>query len=103
LGGSVSGKTIQVAGISYKADVADTRESPALKLISLLRGAGAKVSWHDQVVGEWNGESSTPLSSVDLGVIATAHDGVDYSAWKNEKTMVIDVSTSSNTGWPKFL
>ena len=103
LGGSVSGKTIQVAGISYKADVADTRESPALKLISLLRGAGAKVSWHDQVVGEWNGESSTPLSSVDLGVIATAHDGVDYSAWKNEKTMVIDVSTSPNTGWPKFL
>lgn len=103
LGGSVSGKTIQVAGISYKADVADTRESPALKLISLLRGAGAKVSWHDQVVGEWNGESSTPISSVDLGVIATAHDGVDYSAWKNEKTMVIDVSTSSNTGWPKFL
>lgn len=103
LGGSVSGKTIQVAGISYKADVADTRESPALKLISLLRGAGAKVSWHDQVVGEWNGESSTPLSSVDLGVIATAHDGVDYSAWKNEKTMVIDVSTSSNSGWPKFL
>lgn len=103
LGGSVSGKTIQVAGISYKAGVADTRESPALKLISLLRGAGAKVSWHDQVVGEWNGESSTPLSSVDLGVIATAHDGVDYSAWKNEKTMVIDVSTSSNTGWPKFL
>ena len=103
LGGSVSGKTIQVAGISYKAGVADTRESPALKLISLLRGAGAKVSWHDQVVGEWNGESSTPLSSVDLGVIATAHEGVDYSAWKNEKTMVIDVSTSSNTGWPKFL
>jgi UDP-N-acetyl-D-glucosamine dehydrogenase len=103
LGGSVSGKTIQVAGISYKADVADTRESPALKLISLLRGAGAKVSWHDQVVGEWNGESSTPLSSVDLGVIATAHDGVDYSAWKNEKTMVIDVSTAPHTGWPKFL
>ena len=103
LGGSVSGKTIQVAGISYKAGVADTRESPALKLIGLLRGAGAKVSWHDQVVGEWNGESSTPLSSVDLGVIATAHEGVDYSAWKNEKTMVIDVSTSSNTGWPKFL
>ncbi len=103
LGGSVSGKTIQVAGISYKADVADTRESPALKLISLLRGAGAKVSWHDQVVGEWNGESSTPLSSVDLGVIATAHDGVDDSAWKNEKTMVIDASTAPHTGWPKFL
>jgi hypothetical protein len=28
---------------------------------------------------------------------------VDYAAWKNGKTMVIDVSTAPNTGWPKFL
>ena len=103
LGGSVSGKSIQIVGISYKANVSDTRESPALRLMSLLRASGAKVSWHDEVVGDWNGESSAPLSSVDLGVIATAHEGVDYSAWKNGRTMVIDVSTSSNTGWPKFL
>lgn len=103
LGGSISGKTVQIAGISYKSDVADTRESPALTLMEILRDMGAVVTWSDEVVGKWNGEASTPLSAVDLGVIATAHSGVDYSAWKNTKTMVIDVSTSSNTGWPKFL
>lgn len=103
LGGSVSGKKIQIAGISYKSDVADTRESPALSLMEILRGMGAVVTWCDEVVGNWSGEASTPLSVVDVGVIATAHPGVDYSAWKNERTMVIDVSTAPNTGWPKFL
>ena len=103
LDGSVSGKKIQIAGIAYKSDVADTRESPALSLIEILREMGAEVTWCDEIVGNWSGEASTPLSAADLGVIATAHSGVDYRAWKNTKTMVIDVSTSSNTGWPKFL
>lgn len=103
LGGSVSGKRIQVAGIAYKADVSDTRESPSLALISALRELGAVVSWHDPVVGTWNGEISSALDGVDLGVVATAHTGVDYGAWKNGNTMVIDVSTAANTGWPKFL
>lgn len=103
LGGSVKGKKIQVAGISYKADVSDTRESPALALIEVLRKKGALVSWHDEVVREFAGEVSKPLAEVDLGVIATAHGGVDYGPWKNSGVMVIDVSTSANTGWPKFL
>ncbi len=103
LGGSVEGKKIQVAGISYKADVSDTRESPALALIETLKEMGALVSWHDEIVGEFGGESSKPLAEVDLGVIATAHSGVDYGPWKNSGVMVIDVSTSANTGWPKFL
>ena len=103
LGGSVSGKRIQIAGISYKSDVSDTRESPALSLISVLNGMGAEVTWHDEIVGEYGGERSKPLSEVDLGVIATAHSGVDFGPWKNSGVMVIDVSTAANTGWPKFL
>lgn len=103
LGGSLAGKSIQIAGISYKAGVADIRESPAIALIHALRDKGALVTWCDEVVGKWNNEISTPLSGVDVGVIATAHAGLDYSAWKNERTMVIDVSTAPNTGWPKFL
>jgi UDP-N-acetyl-D-glucosamine dehydrogenase len=103
LGGSVQGKKIQVAGISYKADVSDTRESPALVLIEVLREMGAVVSWHDEIVGEYGGEASKPLAEVNLGVIATAHSVVDYGPWKNSGVMVIDVSTSANTGWPKFL
>ena len=101
--GSMIGKSIQIAGISYKADVSDIRQSPAILLIEKLREMGAEVSWHDQVVGQWAAESSSALKNVDLGVIAIAHSGVDYGAWRNSKTMVIDLSTSPNTGWPKFL
>lgn len=103
MGGSLKGRSIQIAGISYKADVSDTRESPALALMSELRNKGAEVTWCDEVVKTWNNERSTPISKVDIGIIATAHSGVDYGPWKNERTMVIDVSTSVNTGWPKFL
>ena len=101
--GSVAGKSIQVAGIAYKADVSDIRESPALALIARLREMGAQVSWIDNVVGKWKDETSSTFAEVDLGVIATAHSGVDYLTWKNGKTIVIDVSTAPSTGWPKFL
>ena len=103
LGGKLAGKKIQIAGISYKADVSDTRESPALALIAKLRELGADVTWHDELVGACNGEKSRKLEAVDLGIIATAHSGVDYSPWKNSQSMVIDLSTTPNTGWQKFL
>ena len=103
LGAKLAGKKIQIAGISYKADVADTRESPALALLAKLRELGADVSWHDELVGAFNGEKSRKLEAVDLGIIATAHSGVDYSPWKNSQSMVIDLSTTANTGWQKFL
>jgi UDP-N-acetyl-D-glucosamine dehydrogenase len=103
LGGNLAGKTIQIAGISYKSDVSDTRESPALALITKLRELGAGVSWHDHLVGFCDGETSTELQAVDLGIIATAHSGVDYSVWKNSGTKVLDLSTAPTSEWPKFL
>jgi len=103
LGGKLAGKKIQIAGISYKADVSDTRESPVLVLVAKLRELGADVSWHDELVGACNGEKSSKLEAVDLGIIATAHSGVDYSPWKNSQSMVIDLSTTAYTGWQKFL
>jgi UDP-N-acetyl-D-glucosamine dehydrogenase len=103
LGGKLAGKKIQIAGISYKADVSDTRESPVLALIAKLRELGADVTWHDELVGACNGEKSRKLEAADLGIIATAHSGVDYSSWKNSQSMVIDLSTTANTGWQKFL
>lgn len=98
----VKGKTIQVAGIAYKSGVSDTRESPAISLIGILRSMGARVSWSDALVGQYQGEISTPISKVDIGVIATAHPDVDYSPW-NSGVIVVDVSTAENLGWPKFL
>ena len=79
--GSLSGKKILVVGIAYKPDVADMRETPAAGLITLLRNAGAAVSWHDELVGQWNGESSTPLGSgFDLAILVNPHTGTDFGA-----------------------
>jgi nucleotide sugar dehydrogenase len=79
--GTLSGKKIIVIGVAYKANVSDTRESAAEKLIDLLRGAGAIVSWHDDVVGKWRGEESSALSaSFDLAILVTPHDGLDMAA-----------------------
>ena len=81
-GGSISGKSVVVVGVSYKANVADTRETPAAAVIDLLRAEGADVVWHDDLVGNWRGESSTPLNAFDIAVVVTKHDGVSDSAIK---------------------
>lgn len=78
--GSLSGKKILVVGVAYKPDVSDVRETPASGLISLLRSAGAVVSWHDHLVLEWNGESSVPLAAdYDLVVLVNPHSSVDLT------------------------
>jgi len=101
--GGVKGKRIQIAGIAYKANVADLRESPALSLIGELRELGALVSWCDPLVGSWNGEKSEPISLVDAGVIVSPHREIDFSLWKSGGMRVFDLSTAANLGWPKFL
>lgn len=81
-GGSISGKSVVVVGVSYKANIADTRETPAAAVIDLLREQGANVVWHDDLVGSWRGESSTSLGSHDIAVVVTKHDGVSDAAIK---------------------
>ena len=78
-GGSIAGKSVVVVGVSYKSNVADTRETPAADVIDLLREQGATVTWHDEIVGTWRGESSAPLNG-DIAVLVTKHDGVDLKA-----------------------
>jgi UDP-N-acetyl-D-glucosamine dehydrogenase len=84
-GGSVKGKTIVVVGVSYKGNVADTRETPAAAVIDLLREQGANVVWHDDLVGTWRGEESTSLAAFDIAVVVTRHDGVSDAAIKASK------------------
>ena len=76
-GGSLQGKSVLVVGVSYKPNVADVRETAAELVIEHLRGRGAVVAWHDDVVGSWQGESSAPLSGADITVVITKHDVVD--------------------------
>jgi UDP-N-acetyl-D-glucosamine dehydrogenase len=84
-GGSIAGKSVVVVGASYKANVADTRETPSAAVIDLLRAQGARVVWHDDLVGSWRGESSTALVVFDIAVVVTKHDGVSAAAIKSSK------------------
>jgi len=81
-GGSIKDKKVAVVGISYKSNVADTRETPAAGVIDLLRAEGATVTWHDELVGSWRGESSAPIKGADIVVLVTKHDGLDLAALK---------------------
>ena len=105
MGGRIEGKTIQLAGISYKSDTPDLRESPALELIKIFEELGADLSWHDPIVIEYGGRRSVPLSkNIDLGIILNPHKCIDFSLWLENKVNVIDLSsTKTNFGFPKFL
>jgi UDP-N-acetyl-D-glucosamine dehydrogenase len=81
-GGSIKGKKVVVVGVSYKSNVADTRETPAAAVIDLLRQEGATVTWHDDLVGSWHGETTSPIEGADIAVVVTKHDGVDLAAAK---------------------
>ena len=76
-GGTLQGKTVLVVGVAYKPNVADVRETAAERVIEHLLLRGAVVSWHDDVVGNWNGEKSSPLSGADITVVVTKHDDVN--------------------------
>jgi len=79
--GGLGGKKVVVVGVAYKPNVSDVRESPAEALVDGLRAAGAVVSWHDDLVGEWRGESSVSLSpAFDLAILVNVHDETDLSA-----------------------
>ena len=86
-------KTIMVIGMAYKPNVSDIRETPSAKLVQELRDFGFNVCWHDELVGEWNNEKSTPLNvSFDLGVVAVLHSNVNLDILKNKPIMRIGVN-----------
>jgi UDP-N-acetyl-D-glucosamine dehydrogenase len=95
-GGSVKAKSVVVVGVSYKANVADTRETPAASIINLLREAGATVTWHDPLVGSWRGEESSDLGESDVAVVVTKHDVVSLADIK--KSSYVFDCTGSITG-----
>ena len=96
-GGSLKGKTVQVIGVAYKPNVADTRETPAELVIEELKRQGAKVSWHDAVVGSWHGEESTALGGSEIAIVVTLHDAVDKKAVLASAPYVFD-TTGKLTG-----
>jgi UDP-N-acetyl-D-glucosamine dehydrogenase len=91
-GGSLAGKSILVVGVAYKPNVADVRETAAELVIEHLRQRGAVVSWHDDLVGSWNGGSSAPLSGADIAVVVTKHDDVKVQDILRSATYVFDTT-----------
>jgi UDP-N-acetyl-D-glucosamine dehydrogenase len=93
---AVKGSHIHLVGVAYKADVGDLRESPALKLIELLRDEGADVSYHDPHVAELPAHGLTSqgldgaLGSADCVAIVTAHSGIDYDVLVDKAKLVVD-------------
>jgi UDP-N-acetyl-D-glucosamine dehydrogenase len=94
---SLNGSKVLVLGVAYKSDIGDTRESPAVKLIELLRKAGSDVSYHDPHVPELNGDRSVPLEpeEYDCVVIVTAHTGVDYERLVEQAQLVVDLRNAT--------
>jgi UDP-N-acetyl-D-glucosamine dehydrogenase len=95
---SLNGARLLVLGVAYKADIDDLRESPALKVIRLLRAHGADVDYHDPYCAEL---PEFDLKSVDLEeyrrvagydavVIVTAHSSLDYRIIVQEADLVVD-------------
>ena len=89
---SVSGSKILILGVAYKADIDDVRESPAEKLIELLRSAGAEMAYHDPHVPEFDGLRSVPLepAEYDCVAIVTAHSSIDYADVVRRGKVIVD-------------
>jgi UDP-N-acetyl-D-glucosamine dehydrogenase len=98
---SLKGSRILLLGVAYKPDISDTRESPAIKLISLLHNAGSEVHYHDPHVPSFteNGVtmSSTELdpSAYDCVVIVTNHSGIDYEQLVEDAVLVVDLRNAT--------
>jgi UDP-N-acetyl-D-glucosamine dehydrogenase len=100
---SLKGAEILVLGVAYKPDIGDMRESPALKLISLLQNAGADVSYHDPYVSSFEDDhSGLAMTSValdpaayDAVVIVTDHSSIDYDALVDEASLVVDLRNAT--------
>jgi UDP-N-acetyl-D-glucosamine dehydrogenase len=94
---SVKGARIVLLGVSYKAGVGDMRESPALKIASLLQDLGANVAYHDEFVPELpnHGLRSEPLSEAlegaDMAVVVTAHPGIDWQQVAESVPALVDL------------
>ena len=93
---SVNASRILILGASYKGGVGDIRESPALRIMEVLKGRGAIISYNDPYVPELAeiGLRSVPLDDIagyDAVVLVTAHPGIDYAAVHAQATTLVDL------------
>lgn len=108
VGKAVKGSRVLILGVSYKKDVADLRESPALDIIHLLEVKGARVTYHDPHVPAFEHEGMAMVSVTNLAqavldadcvVIVTDHTVYDWNSITTQASLVVDtrhVGTKQN-------
>jgi UDP-N-acetyl-D-glucosamine dehydrogenase len=98
-GKAVRGAVVLVLGVAYKRDIDDIRESPALDIIRLLEGQGARVSYSDPHVPVFAEDGhefrsvaldSKTVAAADCVMIVTDHTSVDYRMIKRHAKLVVD-------------
>ena len=102
-GKSLKGARVLVLGAAYKKDVDDIRESPAVKIITLLKEKGAQVIYHDPYIPEIKGMRKYPglimkaveleeetLQGVDCVLLVTDHSCYDYGWILDNSTLIVD-------------
>jgi UDP-N-acetyl-D-glucosamine dehydrogenase len=100
---SVKGSRILILGVTYKRDVDDVRESPALDILRLLEARGAKVSYNDPHVPElqWNGtvlrsqELMPAVRDADMVVIVTDHTAYAYREIADAAAFILDTRNAT--------
>lgn len=105
---SVNGSSILILGVAYKPDVDDMRESPALKIIELLKKQGARVLYHDPYVPELRPSrkydfelkssalSPDVLDAVDCVLVVTNHASIDYKLVAEHADCIVDTRNAIN-------
>jgi len=91
----IKGSKIAILGVAYKGGIGDTRESPALRIISTLTARGANLVYHDPFVPELGELVNTPLADAladaDAVVLVTAHPGIDHLQIAREAALFVDL------------
>ncbi|MCT4595283.1 MAG: nucleotide sugar dehydrogenase [Anaeromicrobium sp.] len=95
----IKGSNILIMGVSYKKDVDDLRESPAIDIFQLLEDNGANVVYYDSYVSYFHNKnqivhsqelSKENLQKADLVVIITDHSNVDYQFVIDNSKIIYD-------------
>lgn len=112
---SIRGSRILILGIAYKKNVDDLRESPAIRLMTMLQERGADIAYSDPWIPRLNGSGehkfelqSIPLTAesiaaFDLLLLATNHDAFDYERIRQQARLIVDTRGVYRESYPNVV
>jgi UDP-N-acetyl-D-glucosamine dehydrogenase len=93
-GRKIEGERILIVGLAYKKNISDTRESPAVEIMHILRSKGAEVAYYDPYVPTFGNMKSMDLKKAldwtDVVMITTDHDNVNYELIAENAEIIVD-------------